>query len=67
MWQRGALGPVLRMAGGGDAAVSRATEGRALGGSEKLLSIAREGAWPKILGHVHLMRDTPVLHAYPFS
>jgi hypothetical protein len=40
---------------------------RALGGFEKLLSIVRESARTKILGHEHLMRDVPVLRTFPFS
>jgi hypothetical protein len=40
---------------------------RALGGNEKLLSVSRESAWPKILGHGDLMRGVPLVRASPFS
>jgi hypothetical protein len=40
---------------------------RALGSFKKLPSVARESARTEILGHEHLIRDAPVLHASPFS
>jgi hypothetical protein len=40
---------------------------RALGGFEKLLSVARESVETEILGHGHLMRYTSVLRMSPFS
>jgi hypothetical protein len=40
---------------------------RALGSFKKLPSVARESTGTEILGHGHLIRDVPVLHASPFS
>jgi hypothetical protein len=66
MRQRCALGPGLRMVGGG-AVMSGATEVRVLSGFEKLLRVLRNSVGTKILGHVHLMRDRLILRSSPFS
>jgi hypothetical protein len=52
------------MTSGGGRMVSRA---RALGGSKKLLSVVRERAGPKILGHGDIMRDAPQVRSSTFS
>jgi hypothetical protein len=52
MRQRYALGPRSRTAGGGGSGERRA---RALCSFKKLLSVVRESAGPKILGHGDLM------------
>jgi hypothetical protein len=52
------------MTGGGGRMGSRVT---ALGGNKKLLSVARESAGPKILGHGNIIRDMPLVQSSPFS
>jgi hypothetical protein len=62
MTRQHALGPRSRTVGGGsDTMVSRATEERERTGDEKLLSVMRESAGPKTLGHGDLMRDVPLV------
>jgi hypothetical protein len=65
--QRCALGPGSRTTTSGNAAVSRVTEGQALGDFKKLLSVVIESKGTKNFRHGHLMRDMAVLHMSPFS